>query len=156
MLKVSFKDIRVIENHNPDCESGYWFVNRSKNSWSAKVFGVQIGPAVKNASDAAKYVVSWLKDAYGDRWVDFFRYRSEKPAYPIKINNKWQMVVYYLGEKKILGPKCSDRKSIIAWFKDWKKKDFGICKPETIIRCCTPSDFRIDKIKSKQSIPYRE
>lgn len=122
MNKASLSDLRILENHNPDCESGYWFVSKTKNSWAAKVFGVRVGPTTKTASESARNIVCWLKDIYGEDWVDFFRFRNEKAAYPLKIGKKWQMVVYWYGVKTIKKLKFKDRLECITWFKNWKKQ----------------------------------
>lgn len=154
MNKASLSDLRILENHNPDCESGYWFVSKTKNSWAAKVFGVRVGPTTKTASESARNIVCWLKDIYRDDWVDFFRFRNEKPAYPIKIGKKWQMVVYWYGVKTVKKLKFKDRLECITWFKNWKKTEFGFCPPEVSIRCKTISDFHTDR-KPKQIVRKR-
>ena len=93
MNKASLSDLRILRTTIPIVSRDIGFVSKTKTLGRQK-FWCQGWSDHKTASESARNIVCWLKDIYRDDWVDFFRFRNEKPAYPIKIgkNGRWLFI----------------------------------------------------------------
>lgn len=135
---VTYADLRFIEDNDPQSESGYIGVKRTKNSYRSKIFGHVTSNAVPSAIIAAKRMVEWMKSVYGDDWKDYFNNRSVRPWTLVPIGSKFQIKVYLWGIPHIIGPNHKSKSVAMKWFRKWKENRSTLWGIDTEMRCASP------------------
>jgi len=122
--------------HKQRCKSGLWQARPYSGGRGSTTGGRKgrFGPRVligtfRNPRDAARAVVQWWKDHFGEDWVAAYRRRTWNPWWVRRTPDGWELIVRVRGVETVIRPPTgavfASREDAAAHFAAWAAKKYG-------------------------------